>query len=159
MLQRYEFALAALLISTPELLKNHILFEKFASIVPRTKALDRTYIAILNSFTELKSETNISFFIEEFQRRVKECITEVSFNYLCGSSSNFIDTISSKTIEGALELWFDTFERYTLELMKEEYRNLLQGFDNKNLEIATKLKKEIEVSEKKIKTHAMNKDG
>ena len=158
-LQRYEFTLAAILISSPELLQNNTLFENFTSIVPKAKALDRTYIAILNSFTEIESETDGGFSAEEFQRKIKACITDVFFDYLCGNSSCFIDTISIKSTDEALVLWFDTFERYNLELMKEEYKVLLQRFDNKSLEVAAKLKKEIEKSDKKIKTHAMNKDN
>jgi DNA primase catalytic core len=158
-LQRYEFALAAILINAPELLQDHILFEKFTSITPQTKVLDGTYSAILSSFTELSSVIGTAFPIEEFQGKMKAYVTEAFFNYLCSNSSCFIDTIAIKTTDRAFELWFGTFERYHLELMKEEYRALLKGFDDKNLEMAAKLKKEIEGLENKIKTHAMNKDN
>lgn len=158
-LQRYEFTLAAILINAPELLKNTAVFEKFTSITPKTKALDSTYIAVLNSFTETESETGEDFSVDEFQQRMKSYVTEVFFDYLCGNSSCFIDTISIKTHDGAFELWCSTFERYNLELMKEEYKVLLKGFDTRNLEMAVKLKKEIEISEHKIKTHSMNREN
>jgi DNA primase catalytic core len=158
-LERSEFALAAIIMNSPELLLDDVLYEKFTSITPKTKALDRTYMAILNSFAEMEAATEGSFSVEVFQNKVKNSVTEVFFNYLCGNSSCFIDTISIKTIDRAFELWLDTFERYNLELMKEEYKLLLQGFNSKNLEIAGNLKKEIENSENKIKTHAMNKDN
>jgi hypothetical protein len=43
--------------------------------------------------------------------------------------------------------------------MKEEYKVLLKGFDTRSLEMAVKLKREIEISESKIKTHSMNREN
>jgi len=159
-LQRYELALAAIVLTFPNLLQDHVLFENFASIAPKAKALDRTYIAILDSFAGvgLKGGEVGGFSVEEFQKRVKSCVTVAFFDYLCGKRSCFIDTISIKSVDAASDLWFDTFERYNLELMKDEYKLLQQGLESKNLEMAVKLKKEIEGLERKIKVHAMNKD-
>ena len=152
-LQRYELALIAMIIKHPELLKNQQIFEQLSAIHPRIKSLDNIYSIVVTSFSEISSDTKENLLLEILKTKIKNNFTEKFFNYLCGTSSYFVDTISTKNIEETIILWFDTFERYSLELIKEEYKTFLQNIDDEQtIEKASKLKKEIENKEKNLKT-------
>ncbi|NRA73942.1 MAG: DNA primase [Rickettsiales bacterium] len=146
--QRYEHTLVAILLNNPNLLRDSVLFEKFESIIPKTKDLDRVYKAVIDCFAKIKSEMDTEIFVEYFQKDIKKHITEAFFNYLCGKSSCFIDTISKKNIDENSKLWFDTFRNYNLELIKDEYELLVKKLDQASFDKANELKKEIELLDK-----------
>jgi DNA primase len=145
---RCEMTLAAALIMRPAMMHNADVFDKLHSITPKTKLLDQVYRVIVSTFSEL-GECDLN--PQEFQARVKSKVPEPFFEYLCGKSSYFIDTVDIKDEDEAVASWLYTFDRYILELLKDEYRLAMRSLTDKSFEVASRLKLEIEQKEKAIK--------
>lgn len=153
-IQRYELILAALLIKHPNLLQNLVLAEKAHTIEPKTQLIDQVYHAIFGSFAECVAEADLESLSQACQEKIRNTISESLLDYLCGKNSYFLDTMEIKSFHEVELLWLQTFDRYTLELIKEQYKNVMQNLNDKTISIASKLKLEIENMEKAMKISA-----
>lgn len=146
--QRCELAILGLIITYPQLLRNSNVYH---SVIMIKTALDMPidiYSVIEQLWSNLTQFDDVDMMREEFQASLKEKIPLSQFDFVCGTGSYFIDKISNKDENMLLHLWEETFNNYTLELLKAEYRSIVSSGDERSLQLAINLREQIVQIEK-----------
>ena len=142
-LQRYELNLLAIIVEFPSLLKESMIFEKFASVEVKDSWVKSVYHSVLDLFTDLTMYDNHSDFDAAFKTQLRNKIAKSTFEHLCGNNTYFLDKISTKTLEYSESLWNKTFDYYNLEILKQEYKASLKNPNPNAMDIAKRLRQEI----------------
>ncbi len=141
--ERLEYSLFAQLISYPYLVEDKLIFDDFFNLEIDHQELENLR-SILVTYHENQEICLNNLLIQNNLGRLVE--------FLCGSKSSFIDTISTIDIKTAKEIWLITYKKYLLELLKTEYNQFMQRvhYESKAFEKATELKKSIDLLIKEI---------
>ena len=135
--ERLEYSLFAQLISCPDLVKDKSIFELFVHFEINNQELE-----------------NLRSILIEYHESQKKCLNNLLIennlskliDFICGPKSSFIDIISKVDILKSKEIWFITYKKYLLELLKAEYDKFMRQIHNESLAFsrATELKKSID---------------
>jgi DNA primase len=138
--QRLEYSLFARLIVNSDLIKDVKIFEELLHL-----ELDNS------SLEELRSIIVKCHEMKEFeQKHLNDLLMENNlgklFEFLCGKKSCFIDQFSVLSSETAKDIWIITHKKYILEILKDEYYQIMHRAhsENKIYERAIELKKTID---------------
>lgn len=140
---RLEYSLFAQLVTYPFLIKDNEIFEH----LNRFEIKDQELEFLREIFIECHENNQICLNDLLLKRNLDKLI-----NFLCGSASSFIDIISIIDNNTAKIIWLITYKKYLLELLKEEYNQLMKKAYHETLafEKATELKKSIDDLMKEI---------
>lgn len=135
--ERLEYSLFAQLLYQPSLLAEQKIIEQFTNF-----NIEHAELSVLQQIM-LKcheiDEQNINDLLETNN------LVKLS-EFLCGPYSSFVDTLSRKDVQNSVKIWFITYKKYFLELLKDEYAEYVQKFlsgDNNEVKLL-ELKKEID---------------
>lgn len=136
--ERLEYSLIAQLVTYPALVKDEELFEYFVDFELSNQELENLRTVLI----EYHDDNN--------NKILKDLIIKQNLgnliNFLCGPESSFIDIISTIDNNTAKNIWLISYKKYLLELLKEEYNQLIKKAynDTAAFERATELKKSID---------------
>ncbi len=141
--ERLEYSLFAQLITYPSLIEDEVVFDHLSHFEIDNSELD-----------------NLRSILIDFHENQKKCLNDLLIDnnliklvdFICGPKSSFIDIISKFDIITAKEIWFITYKKYLLELLKLEYNQWMRKIHNNTLafEKAEELKKSIDVLTEEI---------
>lgn len=141
--ERLEYSLFAQLVTYPSLIEDKVVFEHLSHFEIDNQELD-----------------NLRSILIDFHENQKKCLNDLLIDnnliklvtFICGPKSSFIDIISKFDIITAKEIWFITYKKYLLELLKVEYNQWMRKIHDDNLafEKAGELKKSIDILTEEI---------
>lgn len=122
--QRLEYSLFARLISNSCLIYDPVIFEELIHLELDNQDLEelRSIITKCNETKEFEQKYLNDLLIENNLGRLVE--------FLCGEKSCFIDQFSVLTYEMAREIWLITHKKYILEILKDEYSEIIKKVHN-----------------------------
>lgn len=148
-LQRSELSLVALILENPVMLKSTEIYNDYFRIESANdivSEISQVIEEIHANIADLEDEN----YSEKFKELIAEKIQASKLNYICGPESYFIDKITIRKDNILLHLWQEAFNNYNLELLKAEYREKIQSYDEKSLQHAQKIKEQINQLELEI---------
>jgi hypothetical protein len=138
--QRLEYSLFARLIVNPTLINDSVIFEELLHLDLGNKELEdlRSIIIKCHENKEFEQKYLNDLLIENNLGKL--------FEFLCGKESCFIDQFSVLSSEITKDIWLITHKKYILEILKDEYNEIMQKAHNEDnaYERAVELKKNMD---------------
>lgn len=149
-------------------LKERLEYSLFAQLVSYPYLVaDKDIYSILEDFEidnqELKPLHSV---LIEYHEDSKICLNDLLISnnlctlvkFLCGNESSFIDVISTLDNDTSKKVWFLTYKKFLLELLKIEYNQFMMKANNESssFEKAAELKKSIDNLIKEISEQENN---
>lgn len=141
--ERLEYSLLAQLITYPSLIEDEVVFDHLHNFEIDNPELDNLRSILIESHENQKKCLNDLLIDNNLIKLV---------NFICGPKSSFIDIISKFDIITAKEIWFITYKKYLLELLKVEYSQWMRKIHIEALafEKAEELRKSIDALTEEI---------
>ncbi len=115
--ERLEYTLFAKMLQCPEILSNVEIYQSFSDLDPMNQTLEELKHCII------KTTENEDFLLKDLL--IENNLVKLS-EFLCGESSSFVNRISEINVAKQEEIWIITFKKYMLEILKQEYNQLIQ---------------------------------
>lgn len=143
--ERLEYSLFAQLVTYPSLIEDKAIFDYLFHFEIDNKELDNLRSILIESHENKKKCLN---------DLLKENNLTKLVTFICGPKSSFIDIISKLDMVIAKEIWFITYKKHLLELLKIEYNQWMRKIHNDTLalEKAGELKNSIDVLTEEVIT-------
>lgn len=122
--ERLNYSLFAQIILRHELLEDPFIFENFTHFETENSELEDLRAIIYDYYENNEDKALNDLLIENNLGKLLE--------FLCGNESSFVDQISKSNLETAKIIWILTYKKYTLELLKNEYNQLMLKVNNDN---------------------------